>query len=161
MKGLAAPIILQIVGVAVIIVEIIIPSGGVLSILAALIFGYSLFIVFTELSTTVGMFFVAADIIIIPVLVYVGLRLLAKSPVTLHATLASEHGVTSQDATLADYAGKTGIAKSNLRPAGIAVIEGKRVDVVTRGEYIPIESPITVHRVTGNQIIVRASKEEA
>ncbi len=36
----------------------------------------------------------------------------------------------------------------------MAIIDGKRVDVVTRGEYIEKDSEITVTAVTGNQIIV-------
>jgi membrane-bound serine protease (ClpP class) len=37
----------------------------------------------------------------------------------------------------------------------MAIIDGKRVDVVTRGEYIEKDSAIMVIAVTGNQIIVR------
>jgi len=102
-----------------------------------------------------GVAFVAADIILIPVLVIVGLKLLAKSPVTLRKTLSSEEGVSSQSPELDSFIGKEGTAVTNLRPAGIAVINDRRVDVVTRGEYIDKESAIAVHAVTGNQIIVR------
>ena len=94
------PIILQLVGVGVIIAEIILPTGGILSIAALAVFGYSLFIVFKEISVTMGFFFVAADLILIPVLVIVGLKLLARSPVTLRKTLSRKEGVTSQSSEL-------------------------------------------------------------
>ena len=87
-------IILQLVGVGVIIAEIILPTGGILSIAALAVFGYSLFIVFKEISVTMGFFFVAADLILIPVLVIVGLKLLARSPVTLRKTLSRKEGVS-------------------------------------------------------------------
>jgi len=157
--SLLLPIILQLVGVVVIIAEIILPSGGILSIAALGVFGYSLFIVFNEISMTIGFSFVAADLILIPVLVIVGLKLLARSPVTLRKTLSRKEGVSSQSSELERYVGRQGNAVTDLRPAGIGVINGKRVDVVTRGEYLEKDSAIIVTAVTGNQIIVRKKDE--
>lgn len=157
--SLFLPIILQLAGVVVIIAEIIIPSGGILSIVAIGVFGYSLFIVFYEISMTIGFSFVAADLILIPVLVIVGLKLLARSPATLRKTLSRKEGVSSQSSELESYVGTQGNAVTDLRPAGIAVINGKRVDVVTRGEYLDKDSAIIVTAVTGNQIIVRKKDE--
>ncbi len=153
------PIILQLVGVVVIIAEIILPSGGILSIVALGVFGYSLFIVFNEISMIIGFSFVAADLILIPVLVIVGLKLLARSPVTLRKTLSRKEGVSSQSSELESYVGTQGNAVTDLRPAGIAVIDGKRVDVVTRGDYLEKDAAIIVTAVTGNQIIVRKKDE--
>jgi membrane-bound serine protease (ClpP class) len=153
------PIILQLVGVVVIIAEIILPSGGILSIAALGVFGYSLFIVFNEISMIIGFSFVAADLILIPVLVIVGLKLLARSPITLRQTLSRKEGVSSQSSELESYVGRQGNALTDLRPTGIAVINGKRVDVVTRGEYLEKDFAIIVTAVTGNQIIVRKKDE--
>ena len=153
--SLLLPLILQLVGVVVVIAEIILPSGGILSILALCVFGYSLFVVFSEISKTVGFALVAADLVLIPVLVIVGLKLLAKSPVTLRKTLSREKGVSSQPSDLDSYIDMQGTAVTDLRPAGKAIINGKRVDVVTRGEYYEKDATIIVTAVTGNQIIVR------
>ncbi|MEE8540575.1 MAG: NfeD family protein [Desulfobacterales bacterium] len=157
--NLLLPIILQLTGVVVVIAEIILPSGGILSIVALGAFGYSLFIIFSEISKTIGFAFVAADLVLIPVLVIVGLKLLAKSPVTLRKTLSREEGVSSQPPELEGYMGTQGTAVTDLRPAGTAVINGKRVDVVTRGEYLENGAAIRVTAVTGNQIIVRKKDE--
>ncbi|MEE8553994.1 MAG: NfeD family protein [Desulfobacterales bacterium] len=154
-ESLLFSIILQLAGVVVIIAEIILPSGGILSILAVGVFGYSLFIVFNDISKIAGLVFVAADIVLIPVLVIVGLKLLARSPAALRKTLSQEEGISSQPSELANYFDMEGTAVTDLRPAGISVINGKRVDVVTRGEYIEKDSVIHVTAVTGNQIIVR------
>jgi membrane-bound ClpP family serine protease len=157
--SLFLPIVLQLAGIVVIIAEIILPSGGILSIAALGLFGYSLFIVFNEISNTVGFAFVAADLVLIPVLVIVGLKLLARSPVTLRKTLSREEGASSQPPELDSYIDMQGTAVTDLRPAGTAVISGKRVDVVTRGEYLEKDSAIIVTTVTGNQIIVRKKDE--
>ena len=45
--------------------------------------------------------------------------------------------------------GKQGMALSPLRPAGTAVIEGKRVDVVSEGGFIPPRTPVKVVDVQG------------
>jgi membrane-bound ClpP family serine protease len=157
--SLFLPIVLQLAGIVVIIAEIILPSGGILSIAALGLFGYSLFIVFNEISNTVGFAFVAADLVLIPVLVIVGLKLLARSPVTLRKTLSRKEGVSSQSSELESYVGTQGNTVTDLRPAGIAVINGNRVDVVTRGEYLEKDASILVIAVTGNQIIVRIKED--
>lgn len=154
-SNLNLPILLQLVGVIVIIAEIIIPSGGLLSLLAIGIFGYSLYIVFTGISTAAGIVFVTADIILIPVLVITGLKLIARSPVTLRKELSRAEGVVSQSEELEKFMGLEGTALTDLHPSGIAEINGKRVDVVSRGEYLEKNSKIVVYSVRGNQIIVR------
>jgi membrane-bound ClpP family serine protease len=148
-------IILQLVGILVVIAEIIIPSGGILGILAAGLFGYSLYIVFSQVSATSGMVFVMADLVIIPVLVYIGIKVLAKSPVTLRTRLSKRDGVTSQDTAQNAFLGMEGRTVTDLRPSGVAIIDRQRVDVVTRGEYLEKETDIVVTAVRGNQIIVK------
>ncbi|MBV8529980.1 MAG: ATP-dependent Clp protease proteolytic subunit [Candidatus Eremiobacteraeota bacterium] len=57
----------------------------------------------------------------------------------------------------ADYGslrGRIGKAVSYLRPAGIASIEGRRVDVLTEGEFIAQGTPIRVVRVEGARVFV-------
>ncbi len=157
MKEYLLPVILQLVGIGVIIAEVILPSGGLLSLLAAGVLGYSLYIVFQEISTSAGIVFVAVDIVTIPILVVVGLKMLAQSPVTLKTKLSSKDGVTSQDSELENYLDKEGKALVDLHPSGTALIEDKRVDVISRGEYIEKDSALVVVEVTANQVIVRKS----
>ena len=85
----------------------------------------------------------------------VGLKMLAQSPVTLRTELSSDEGVTSQSPELEEYIDKEGKAITDLHPAGTAFIDGKRVDVVSRGEYIEKDSDLLVTAVTANQIVVR------
>lgn len=160
LKSLIIPIILQLCGMLVVIIEIILPSAGLLALLAVSLIGYSLYLVFTEISTNVGFIFVAADVFILPVLLLTGIKLLAKSPVTLKTELSSRDGITSQNSEDASFIGLTGSAITDLRPAGSAIINNKRVDVVSRGEYIEKGTHITVVSVTGNQIIVTATDDK-
>ena len=59
----------------------------------------------------------------------------------------------------ADLVGKSGVALTILRPAGIAEIEGRRVDVTTAGEFIPKGSPVTVVKAEGMHILVNKSAQ--
>jgi len=154
-RDLLIPLIFQLAGVIVIIAETIIPSGGILGIIAACLIGYSLYHVFSELTVVTGWLFVLADAVMIPLLVFAGLKLLARSPVTLRRTLSSREGVTSQSPDLEALSGKEGIAMTDLRPSGKALIDGKKVDVVSQGDYIQKGEPIDVVMVSGNQVIVK------
>jgi membrane-bound serine protease (ClpP class) len=154
MREFFMPVVLQLAGVIIIIAEIFLPSGGLLSVIAAGLFGYSLFIVFNDISTMAGIYFVLADLFIIPVLVAVGLKILARSPATLQETLSRENGVVSQSPEMESFKGGEGKTVTALHPGGTAMINNKRVDVVSRGEYIEKNKDIVVVEITGNQIIV-------
>jgi len=53
------------------------------------------------------------------------------------------------------HVGQQGQTATPLRPAGIALIDGVRVDVVSEGEMIAAGVPIIVTRMEGNRIVVR------
>ncbi len=154
-EKLILPVILQLAAVMVVIAEIIIPSAGLLSILAAGLIGYSIYLVFIEISRFAGMVFIVADIIAFPVVLIVGLKLLAKSPVTLTTSLSKADGYSSQPEALESFKDKTGTAITDLRPAGTAMIENKRVDVVSRGEYIEKGAAVVVLAIEGNRVVVK------
>jgi membrane-bound serine protease (ClpP class) len=42
-----------------------------------------------------------------------------------------------------------------LRPAGVATIGGRRVDVLTEGEFVNAGTPVRVTRVEGARIFVQ------
>lgn len=58
-----------------------------------------------------------------------------------------------------DWLHRTGRTLSPLRPAGTARIDGKRLDVLTRGEFIPADRPVVVCETEGNKIIVEEIAE--
>ncbi|MEJ5350290.1 MAG: NfeD family protein [Melioribacteraceae bacterium] len=57
-----------------------------------------------------------------------------------------------------DLIGKEGIALTDLRPSGTALIDGKRIDVVTEGDYVTRNSSIVVKNVEGSKIVVGEKK---
>lgn len=153
---LLLPVGLQLLGIIIILAEFILPSGGILSLTAAAVFCYSLFYVFKNVSTDIGFLFLVFDIILIPVLVLIGIKILARSPLALKKSLSKQEGVTSQDSELQALVGKTGTVINDLRPAGKAIIDNKRLDVVSEGDYIDKDATIVVTSVDGNRIVVKA-----
>jgi membrane-bound serine protease (ClpP class) len=53
--------------------------------------------------------------------------------------------------------GRTGTALSNLRPSGTALVDGRRVDVVTEGSMVARGSPVRVVAVEGLRVVVRGT----
>jgi len=158
MKLYLLPIFLQVIGILVIIAEIFIPSLGLLTAIALTVFFYSLYLVFTTISTTAGMVITGLDIVLVPVLLIFGMKILAKSSLTLKRELSKQNGVVSQKEKLEAYKNTKGKSVTDLRPAGMAEISSQRVDVVTDGEYIDADTPIVVTGVSGNRIIVEKSE---
>ena len=81
----------------------------------------------------------------------------------LDTEMRAESGYASPPQTDRLSLGHTGTALSPLRPAGVAEIDGVRVDVVSDGSFIEAGAAIEVIRVEGNRIVVRsqnASKTE-
>ena len=56
---------------------------------------------------------------------------------------------------------RSSVAASLLRPAGIADIDGVKLDVVTQGEFIAKGTQIRVIKVEGRRIVVEAVRDEA
>jgi membrane-bound serine protease (ClpP class) len=157
MNAILFSILLQLSAGIVVMAEIFIPSGGILAALATGMFGYSLFLLFSSVSVTAGCFALCLDLIFVPIIILWGFKRLGKSRLALNTSLIREQGVVSQSKELDAFLEKTGIAISALRPSGAAEIDGLRVDVVTRGEFIDKGTSIEVIAVTGNQVIVSAA----
>ncbi|HCY88250.1 MAG TPA: serine protease [Desulfobacteraceae bacterium] len=153
------PIVFQILGALVVVAEVFIPSMGMLSAIALGLVGYSLYLAYTDISPTVFFVFLGIDIFLLPVFLVAGLKLLSVSPLSLNKKLSAEDGVVSQAADMAAHLGKKGHSLTALRPSGTAMIDGRRLDVVTDGDFVEAKVPVEVTGVTGNQIIVSRIEE--
>lgn len=76
----------------------------------------------------------------------------------LPTTQSSEEGYVSAVAR-ADLVGKSGVASSELRPAGMATIETERLHVISEGEWIPAGTPVTVVKADAMRIVVRRAPQ--
>jgi membrane-bound serine protease (ClpP class) len=87
------------------------------------------------------------------------LRVLPRLPfgrrLVLDTEMEAAQGYTSPPDSDRLQLGRAGTALSPLRPAGVADIDGVRVDVVSDGGFIAPGTAIEVTRVEGNRIVVR------
>ena len=152
------------VGIVLLLVEaFILPGFGIAGILGLLALLAGLMMsTLGEGFTMDSLFLAAAQVgaslaaaIVISLLM---LRFLPKTKIgrqlVLDTGLTAKQGFTSEPLSDHELVGKTGVAMSDLRPAGIAEINGKRVDVVSDGGYIEAGQPIKVDHVDGNRIVV-------
>jgi membrane-bound serine protease (ClpP class) len=67
-----------------------------------------------------------------------------------------ELGYTVGTKDLKRLTGKEGIAITPLRPSGIVEVNGKKLNSLTRGEYVDSNTKIKIISVEGNKIVVEA-----
>ncbi len=158
-------LLLALGGVVLLVLEIVvIPGFGIAGVLgiAAILAGLILSLV--GAGDTSDVVLEAAGRVVFSLLValiasLVILRFLPRLPFGRRLVLETGLGTGHEHGSAPDsderWMAKQGRASSPLRPAGIAEIEGKRVDVVSDGEMIDAGEIIEVTRVDGNRIVVR------
>lgn len=153
-------IILLLVAVALIVLEVIIPSGGLISIVACGAAVASIVLAFQS-GVAVGITFIVLSLLGMPVAIGIGFKLMPKTAIGRKLILSGKVGPEAQrgfagvdDVDFTTLQGKTGITVTQLRPSGIAEIEGQRYSVVSEGEIIEQNTQIVVMNVEGNNVIV-------
>lgn len=148
-------ILLLALGLVLIVLELLFPTLGALGITAALCIIGAVAVAFAH-ETRAGVWMLVASALSVPTAILVGLKLMTKSPAR---KVLVTPGYTFQDGAAVDVrdrslAGKEGLAENLLRPSGTAMIDGRRVDVVTRGEPIEAGAKVKVLEVEGNRVVV-------
>jgi len=161
--GIWLVVLLGVVGIGLIFSEIFIP-GGVLGVMGLLALIGSIVVAAMSFSTP-GIVVTVVVIPIAGILAWIlAFRVLRKTRLGRSVFLqTTQQGVSVISGSAEEYTkfiGKRGVAQSHLRPAGVADIEGERVDVVTEGEYVKPGTPIEVLALEGNHLVVRAIEEE-
>jgi membrane-bound serine protease (ClpP class) len=153
-------IILLLVGIILVILETLLPSGGILGILATACLIGAIVLGFMQNPAT-GWLVLLAVLVCVPILVLLGLKALPSTPFGRKMILAEnqqDKGARGRagvdDENFEQLKGKSGITVTALRPSGIAEIDRKRYSVVSESEMIEPAVAIVVKDVEGNNIIV-------
>ena len=153
-------IILLLAGIILVLLETLLPSGGILGVLATASLIGAVILGFSQ-SPATGWVVLLAVLICVPILVLLGLKALPKTPFGRKMILAEpqhDKGARGKagvdDENFEFLKGKNGITVTALRPSGIAEIDGKRFSVVSEGEMIEPSVEIFVKEVEGNSIII-------
>lgn len=147
---------LIIIGFLLILIEIfLVPGVNIFGIAGFLFIVIGIIFAYTKLDLRVANFIMVISLILSVVLV----RFIWKSKtwrrIILEDRQQKSEGFHSSSDEIAALIGKKGVAYTNLRPAGVAMIEDQKVDVVTEGDLIEQSRPIEVIAVEGNRVVVR------
>lgn len=141
------------IGMALVFLEVFIPSGGIIGIVALFLMGIGTYGFFNQGKALIGVLSAAGSFVfVISMFVYMLRRVALKG-------VQDPESYTSVDRSIAGVEGKSGVTKSVLRPAGVAMIDGKRIDVVATGGFIEKGKPIKVIDTSGNRVVVKELPE--
>jgi len=153
-------VLLFILGLGLLVAEAFMPGfgllglGGVASMLFSIFFtiGGDLYAARTMAVSTV------ITIVLTAGFLYLATRRGWLRRFTLPFALTTSSGYVSTQ-SYAGLVGKTGLAVTPLRPAGVVRIEGERYDVVSEGSFIAADTSVVVVHVEGRRIVVRPAEE--
>ncbi len=164
--SLGLAVFLFVLGSAIAVAEVLIPSFGFLTVMSLICF-VSCFVVAFKVGTACGVVFILLTIFLVPGLVILAFRRLPSSRIGKKLILSSTgkgsdpHPEEGEEETpLQEFVGKEGIAHSKLRPGGIADFEGRRVSVVAESGFIEAGARIQALQAEGNRIMVRALEHQ-
>jgi len=146
-----------------IIAEVFVPSGGLISFcaLACLIGGM---VIFFQYSPTAGWLGVAIAVVMIPSVLIVAYKIFPKTrfgkSVTLTPPQRQRGDAIADTDELKELLGAVGLVLTPLRPVGTCDFSGQRVECVAEIGYIDKGKKVQVIRVQGTQLTVRVIEQE-
>ena len=145
-------------GVLLIIVEILLPTVGLLAGLGVAAMLYSIVL---ALGGDIGALAALGIALVLSIVFF--LLIVSRLPssklwnkIVLHKSSRTEEGYVSA-AEQVDLVGKMGEVLTELRPSGTARIDGLLVDVISEGAFIQKGKSIVVLSVNGSRVVVRES----
>ena len=151
------------IGVTLLIAEVFIPSGGVISVLATLSFAGAVICAWQAWwGTSQASFwgFLAALAFLLPVVIVGAFLVWPNTPMGKRAILEAPapHEVASfveQEEKYRQMVGKTGETVTTLNPSGIVRIDGHRVHCQSEGMILDAGTLVTVISARANRVLVR------
>jgi len=147
---LSVIILIFLCGLLAMFIELFIPGAvmGVLGMMAVM--GSIVYAIMTGHMTTAVVLLVIA-LALVPVFFVLWKGFAGR----FMAMKGEERGFRPSTTITEELVGAEGQALSPLRPSGIALLDERRVDVVTRGEMLPRGTRIKVIEVSGNRVVVK------
>jgi membrane-bound ClpP family serine protease len=153
-------ILLLVAGLVVVVLELFVPSGGILGVTAVVLFLAAILLLGFEFGPAVGFFCLLAALIVLPAGAIWMLRWWPNSPMgrRILPQIPDPTSVVPDNEQLRglrDLLGKVGRAKTVMLPSGAAVIDGRTVNAMSEGMPIEAGQAVRVVEVRGNCVIVR------
>lgn len=152
-------LLLFIIAVIFVCIELFLP-GGVFGVLAAIALIGSAVLAFRQYQE-MAFWIVTGELVVATVLVLFAIKRFPHSHagklLILGRSLDKRFGFSGTE-PLDKYVGQEGESLTHLRPAGIAKIGARRLDVVSEGTFIDKGKRLKVVAVEGNRVVVRETE---
>ncbi len=152
--------VLVLIGCALVVLEVFIPSGGLISFLAVVALVGGIAMAFRQNAAT-GMVFMVVTVIAVPTVVGLAFKYWPQTPMgkAFLGELADEGEWVPEDPRR-DLIGRVGTASSRMLPSGGVQIDGKMIDAISQGMAIEPGQAVVVVEVKGNRVVVRLADPE-
>jgi membrane-bound ClpP family serine protease len=153
-------VLLMLVGCGLVVLEIFIPSGGILGFLAGVSIIGSVVMAFSTGDLTTGLGFIVVTLVAVPAAIGLAFKYWPYTPMgkAFLGELPDEEDVKPFDSRR-ELVGRLGTAKSKMLPSGSVSIDGQLVDAVSQGSAIALGQAVVVVEVRGNRVVVRPADE--
>lgn len=152
------PVLLLFATFALIGLELIIPSGGILGIFATIAYVASIVSAFMSFGLEWGTLYLIASMLVAIVFGSLFIRIWPKTPIgrrIFGAPPSESDVIPERHRELDSLVGIRGVAISTMIPSGAIRVNGRVMDAVSEGVVIEADSRVEVVRVKGNHIVVR------
>jgi len=152
-----------VLGILLVVAEVMIPSGGVLTVLAVGSLVCAVMLAFADYGVEYGVVLLAVLVVSLPVAVSLALRWWPKTPLGRDMILEPPSPEdtppgTSKQQQLQQLVGLTGQAKTRLLPGGMVCVDGMTVSAVAEGGPIEAGQAVRVVGVRTGCVVVRAAE---
>lgn len=166
MDPLAWSALLLLLGLLLVMVEVFIPSGGVLGFLSITSLVAGVILAFYHRGAEVGFLFLTVTAVALPVTLMMAFRWWPKTPMGRRILLdvpKSEEVLpdSPERRWLRQMVGRVGVAKSLMLPSGAIEVDGHTIDALTEGTPIEAGQRVRVIAVRGNRVLVRVADDAA
>lgn len=147
-----------IVGYVLLVIEMCVPGFGVPGVLGTVLAVLGLFL--AQPTLLQALVLVAVYVALLLIALAICLRSMAHGRLSKSRLVLKEVSNGAGSGDPAHLIGKTGAARTPLRPAGIAELDGVRLNVVTEGDFIEKGASVRVVRASGNRVVVALDKTD-
>jgi len=163
MEPIIWPVLVLLLGLALVVLEVLFPSHGLLGFSAMVALVYALYMAFSH-DAWLGLGMLGVTVLALPVCVGVALKLLPHTPMGRRILLSGPSGDDmlpggSKREWLKQLVGEVGIAKSRMMPSGAIEVAGRTIDAVSEGMPIDAGQAVRVVEVHGMRVVVRLAEE--
>jgi len=151
---------LFLVGLGIIVLEVFVPSGGVLGFVSLAAILAAVVTAFIELGVAAGMGMVALTVLAVPVVLGLAFRWFPQTAIGRRVLPAPPEPAdvipdTPRRRRARDLVGRTGKATSDLLPWGAVAVGDERLDAVSESGAIDSGTTVEVVGVQGAALVVR------